>query len=68
MHFTKDFEPRLSLEDDRYLIAIHQIKLFGLVLSSDMTWNAHISYKVTRVNSIIWQLIRFKNLGALKTN
>ena len=32
--------------------------------TSDMTWNAHISYTVKRVNGIIWQLVRFKQLGA----
>ena len=61
---TKDFEPRLSLEDGKYLEVIYQMKLVGLVISSDMTWNAHVSYTVSRVNSIIWQLVRFKNLGA----
>ena len=61
---TKDFEPRLSLEKDKYLDVIYQIKLVGLVISSDMTWNAHIRYTVNRVNSIIWQLVRFKNLRA----
>lgn len=40
------------------------MKLVGLVISSDKTWNAHVSYTVSRVNSIIWQLVRFKNLGA----
>ena len=61
---TKDFEPRLSLEDGKYLEVIYQMKLVGLVISSDMTWNGHVSYTVSRVNSIIWQLVRFKNLGA----
>ena len=61
---TKDFEPRLSLEDGKYLEVIYQMKLVGLVISSDMTWNAHVSYTVSRVNSVIWQLVRFKNLGA----
>ena len=29
-----------------------------------MTWNAHVSYTVNRVNRTIWQLVRFKQLGA----
>ena len=61
---TKDFKPRLSLEKDKYLDVIYLMKLVGLVTSSDMTWKAHISYTVTRVNCTIWQLVIFKNLGA----
>ena len=43
---------------------IYEIKLVSLVLTSDLSWNSHISYTVTRVNKVIWQLVRFKQLGA----
>jgi hypothetical protein len=61
---TKDFMPQLRLEDDSFLGVIYEIKLVGLVLTSDLSWNSHISYTVTRVNKVIWQLVRFKQLGA----
>ena len=32
--------------------------------SSELSWNDHIDYTVSRVNGVFWQLLRFKNLGA----
>ena len=29
-----------------------------------MSWEAHVDFTVTRVNKILWQLTRFKQLGA----
>jgi hypothetical protein len=40
------------------------MKLVGIVINSELTWNDHIDYTVKRVNSVIWQLTRFKRLGA----
>ena len=61
---TKDFMPQLKLEEDSFLEVIYEIKLVGLVLTSDLRWNSHINYTVSRVNKVIWQLVRFKQLGA----
>ena len=35
-----------------------------MVITSCLTWTAHIEYTVKRVNGAIWQLTRFKRLGA----
>ena len=43
---------------------IYSLKLVGLVITSDMSWQAHVSYTITRVNKVLWQLSRFKQLGA----
>ena len=56
--------PQLRLESDSYLEVIYELKLVGLVLTSDLQWNSHINYTVIRVNKVIWQLVRFKQLGA----
>ena len=61
---TKDFMPQLSIEPSNYLEVIYQLKLVGVVLTCDMTWNAHVDYTVSRVNRTLWQLVRFKQLGA----
>ena len=60
---TKDFQPELSLEEGKYLEVVYRLKLVGLVISSSLTWNEHINYTVKRVNSILWQLTRFKQAG-----
>ena len=40
------------------------MKLVGLVLTSDFSWNAHIEYTIGRVNKVMWQLTRFRQNGA----
>ena len=61
---TKDFMPQLSLEEGNFLEVIYQLKLVSLVLTSDLSWNSHIDYTIKRVNGVLWQLTRFRNLGA----
>ena len=61
---SKDFMPQLQLEDGSYLEVIYQLKLVGLVINSELSWSAHIDYTVKRVNKILWQLTRFKQIGA----
>ena len=56
--------PQLRLDEESFLEVIYKIKLVGLVLTSDLRWTSHINYTVTRVNKVIWQLVRFKQLGA----
>ena len=56
--------PQLSLEEGKYLEVIYQLKLVGLVINTELTWNDHITYTVTRVNRVLWQLSRFRQLGA----
>ena len=64
MSRTKDFMPELSVEKDTYLEVIYSLKLVGLVITSDLCWQAHVNYTITRVNKVLWQLTRFKQLGA----
>jgi hypothetical protein len=61
---TKDFMPQLKLENDCFLEVIYEIKLVGLVLTSNLKWDSHVNYTISRVNKVIWQLVRFKQLGA----
>ena len=61
---TRDFVPQLSIETGKELEVIYQLKLVGVVITSDLTWQAHVEYTVKRVNSKLWQLARFRRLGA----
>lgn len=61
---TKDFEPKLSIEKDTNLEIIYQLKLVGIIVTSDLLWDSHIEYTVKRVNSVLWQLTRFRQQGA----
>ena len=60
--------PQLSLEEGTYLEVIYQMKLVGLVINTELTWNDHVAYTVSRVNKVLWQLSRFKQLGATEEN
>jgi hypothetical protein len=68
LHFinskTKDFLPQLKVNDDSLLEVIYDLKLVGLVVTSDLSWQKHIEYTIKRVNSVIWQITRFKLNGA----
>ena len=63
---TKDFSPIIKTQDGTQLEVIYQLKLVGLMVTSDLTWGAHIEYTVERVNKVIWQLVRFRQLGATR--
>ena len=61
---TRDFIPKLSIDGENYLEVIYSLKLVGIVINSQLTWDDHIDYTVKRVNSVLWQLTRFKQCGA----
>ena len=60
----RDFLPQLSVEPEKYLEVIYQLKLVGVMITSDLTWQSHVDYTIKRVNSKLWQLARFRRLGA----
>ena len=60
---TKDFLPQLSLKEGEFLEVVYKIKLVGLVVTSCLTWEEHVKYTLKRINSVIWQLTRFKQAG-----
>ena len=59
----KDFMPEFRIEQTR-IDLIEQTKLLGVVLSSDLSWEANTDYIVTRCQSKTWMLRRLKKLGA----
>ena len=65
MSRTKDFIPELSVEEGTNLEVIYSMKLVGMMISSDLTqgWQSHVDYTVNRINKVLWQLVRFKQLG-----
>ena len=60
----RDFLPQISIEPGKCLEVIYQLKLVGVMITSDLTWQAHVDYTVKRVNGKLWQLARFRRLGA----
>ena len=63
---TKDFMPKLTTNTGEELEVVYELKLVGLVVTSDLSWGAHVNYTVERVSKVIWQLVRFRQLGATR--
>ena len=61
---NKDFMPQLWIDQHQPLEVIYTLKLVGLVVTSDLSWHSHVKYTVGRVSNKLWQLVRFKRLGA----
>ena len=60
---SKDFLPSLELEG-KPIELVEEMKLLGLVITSDLSWSANTNYMVTRCNSKLWMIRRLKKLGA----
>ena len=61
---TRDFMPEIRMDGDQCIEVIYQLKLVGLVINSALNWTDHVDYIISRVNKIIWQITRFRQLGA----
>ena len=62
---TRDFPPGLTLQDtDTYLEIIEEIKLVGIIVSSDLKWRKNTKKLIRNGMSKIWMLRRLKKVGA----
>ena len=57
-----DFMPKFNLENDEIEL-LEEMKILGVVFSSDMKWHANTANLVDRAYSRVWILRRLKNLG-----
>ena len=58
-----DFKPEISL-DGKELEIVNEIRLLGLIIRSDMKWNANTLNMVKKASKRLWILRRLKQLGA----
>ena len=65
-NFSKSrvFSPQLSIEGSDNIEVVHQTKLLGLKITSDLSWAEHVDYICKKAARNLWILIRFKKLGA----
>lgn len=61
--WSRDFMPRFNF-NDKEIEVVEESKLLGVMLSSDLSWNANTNYIVKRANKKLWCLKRLKQLGA----
>ena len=58
-----DFLPQLHFPGCDPLEVIYETRLLGVILSSNLSWAAHVDDMTRRATSKLWVLVRFKALG-----
>ena len=61
-----DFLPQLFFPNSDPLEVIHQTKLLGITITSNLSWQAHVDDITKRATAKLWVLERFKSLGGDK--
>lgn len=61
---TYDFEPLLNLGSPQTLEVVDEIKLLGLIISSDLSWESNTSKMCQKAFTRMWMLRRLQGLGA----
>ena len=57
-----DFMPKIEV-DGQNLDVVEEFKLLGVMISSDLKWQANTEYITKKAYSRLWMLRRLKNLG-----
>ena len=58
-----DFQPKLTVSQIE-LEVVKEMKLLGVVITSNLSWNANTDHITTKASCRLWLLRRLKNLGA----
>ena len=61
-----DFLPQLYFPGEEPLEVIYQTRLLGVIISSDLSWSAHVNDVTRRATKTLWVLIRFKSLNGTR--
>ena len=59
-----DFMPKLTLLNDECLEVVEEVKLLGIIIKSDLSWQANTDNICKRAYSRMWIMRRLRNLGA----
>ena len=61
---NNDFLPKLTIENNQELEVVEELKLLGVIITSDLKWNAQCESICQKAFSRLWMLKRLKPLGA----
>ena len=59
-----DFMPNCYFNPGENLKVVEELKLLGVMITSDLSWTAHCDYICKRAFARLWMLRRLKPLGA----
>ena len=64
----RDFMPRIPIDgSDENLEVVEQLKLLGILITSNMKWHANTAYLCERGYSRLWMIRNLKKIGATKS-
>ena len=64
---ARDFMPRVNIgNSDQNLEVVDQLKLLGIIITSDMKWHANTEYLCIKGYNRLWMLRNLKKVGATK--
>ena len=56
--------PEIKVNADDNIEVVEEVKLLGIVITSDLKWHKHVEYLRKKGFASLWALRRLKNLGA----
>ena len=59
-----DFMPEIKVIPDENIEVVDEVKLLGIIITSDLKWHKHVSYLRKKGFASLWALRRLKRLGA----
>ena len=59
-----DFLPSIQFDSSCTLEVVEQYKLLGVIITSNLSWQAHVDYICSNAFKRMWMLRRLKQLGA----
>ena len=59
-----DFPPELKFDDDSTLEVVEELRLLGVVVTSNLSWQPHVDLMCKKAFTRMWMLRRLKPLGA----
>ena len=59
-----DFMPEMKVEEDELIEVVEEIKLLGVMITSDLKWHMNTEYITHKGFARLWMLRRLKQLGA----
>ena len=57
--YLRDFLPRFNVNNDE-LDVVEEIKLLGVIIRNDLSWEPNTDYIVKRANKKLWSLRRLE--------
>ena len=59
-----DVHPKIEISEGHFIELVEEMKLLGIMISSDLKWKSNTNYMVARCYQKMWMLRNLRNFGA----